>query len=341
MEKGESQIGLMSHGVYLPQTFETAEEVAARSGLSLDEVVFELGIEKKCRPSDADQPIPMAVKAALNALERAPEVDPSNIDVVIWTGEEYKDYVAQTASIRIQEELGARNAWAFDLVGQGVTSLIGLRIARDLMIGDPSVRTVLLVGGTRNIDLVDYTNPNTRWMLATSASGGAMILRRPYPRNHLLGIAVIVDYEMADEVYVPGGGTVYPFSLENLGTELMYFQVAHPDWVETYFAEHMTGRFLEVIRKTIENGGVSGQAPDYLALCHLRPRAHAQMLNSLGIHANQSDPLADVGHHGPNDVIISVDRALRRGLIKPGSRVVMAATGIGFTYAAASLRWGS
>lgn len=336
MKKGESQIGLVSHGVYLPQTFETAEEVAARSGLSLDEVVFELGIEKKCKPSDADQPIPMAVKAALNALERASEVDPSDIDVVIWTGEEYKDYVAQTASIRIQEELGARNAWAFDLVGQGVTSLIGLRIARDLMIGDPSVRTVLLVGGTRNIDLVDYTNPNTRWMLATSASGGAMILRRPYPRNHLLGIVVIVDYEMADEVYVPGGGTVHPFSTRTIGTDLMYYHTPHPQTVHTYLNNRFGQKLVEVIQRAM--GGENGV--DYLALRHLNPRDRARVLKEFDLSSEQSASLENVGHHGPNDPLISLDLALKEGRIHEGDRVVLAAAGIGFTYAAVQLVWG-
>ena len=45
--------------------------------------------------------------------------------MVIWTGEEYKDYIAQTAAIRLQEETECRNAWAFDLVGQGVTTIQG------------------------------------------------------------------------------------------------------------------------------------------------------------------------------------------------------------------------
>ncbi|MCX5907228.1 MAG: hypothetical protein NTY64_08575, partial [Deltaproteobacteria bacterium] len=132
----------------------------------------------------------------------AGNVAAAEIDVVLWTGEEYKDYICQTASIRLQEEVGARKAWAFDLVGQGVTSLIGLRTARALIIGDPSIHTVLLAGGTRNVDLVNYANPNTRWMLPTSASGAALILRRGHSQNQLLSMATSVDPKMADEVYV-------------------------------------------------------------------------------------------------------------------------------------------
>ena len=144
-----------------------------------------LGIERKCKPTPEDQPIPMAVKAAKQAFERAGGIKPEEVDLVLWTGEEYKDYIAQTASIRVQEETGCRNAWAFDLVDQGVTTVLGLRIARDMMIGDQTIKTVLLAGGTRNVDLVDYTNPDTRFMLPFSASGGAVLLRRGHERQYL------------------------------------------------------------------------------------------------------------------------------------------------------------
>jgi 3-oxoacyl-[acyl-carrier-protein] synthase-3 len=340
MIEREFQIGLVSYGIYMPPDFETADEVAARSGLSRDEVLHELGLEKKCRPSDEDQPVPMAVRAATEALKGTSEFTPEDIDVVIWTGEEYKDYVAQTASIRLQEEVGARNAWAFDLVGQGVTLLIGIRNARDLMIGDPSIKTVLLAGGTRNVDLVDPRNPHTRWMLATSASGGAMILRQGHPSNPLLGMAAIVNGDMADEVYVPGGGTVHPFNPENLGTELMYFQVAHPEALRSYLTRRLPARLAEVVQRTMANAGLSGKPPDYLALRHLRPWERNRVLDALDLDMTRTDTLADVGHHGSNDVLISLDRGLKKGAIRDGSKVALAAAGIGFTYAAALLQWG-
>jgi len=336
----EYSLGLVSYGLYLPAGFETAEEIAGRSGLSRERVVRELGIEKKCLPAAQDLPVIMAVKAARQALERAGEIDPAEIDVVIWAGDEYKDYIAQTAGIRVQEEVGARNAWAFDLIGQGTTLLVGLRTAQSLMIGDPSVRTVLLAGGTRNIDLVDYVNPNTRWMIPASASGAALLLRRRHPRNRLWGTAFSVDPEMADEVFVPGGGTVRPFSPDILNTNAMFFQVARPQEVEAYLAERLAPRLMGLINRTLAQAGFTGQNPDYLALRHLPPRERARVLEGLGLRGEATDDLADVGHHGPNDVIISLDRGLKREAVTDGSRVLLAAAGIGFTYATALIQWG-
>ena len=337
----QQRLGLMSYGIYLPRGFETARTIAARSGLSPQQVTAEWGIEKKIIPGPQDQPVAMAVKAAQEALRKAQSMHPDEIDVVIWTGEEYKDYIAQTASIRIQEEVGARRAWAFDLIGQGVTSLIGLRTAQDLMIGDSSVRTVLLAGGTRNIDLVDYADPHTRWMLDASASGTAIVTRRGYSRNRLLTAAFRVDPEMADEVYVPGGGTMIPFTPETVDSPSRFFQVNHPDITESYLSNNLPSRLIEIVRKTMATSGFSGQSPDYLALRHLRPKERAQILAALAVREEHSDPLTDIGHHGPNDVILSLDRALQRGIVKSASKVVLAAAGIGFSYAAALIQWGS
>ena len=335
MEEPAFQLGLVSYGLYLPSGFETAEEVAARAGLTPTEVIA-LGIQRKHMPSDEDQPTSMAVKAAKQAFERAGCVTPEEVDLVLWTGEEYKDYIAQTASIRLQEEVGCRNAWAFDLVDQGITTVLGIRVARDMMMGDQSIHTVLLAGGTRNVDLVDYTNPTTWWMLPFSASGSALLLRRGYSRNVVLGTAFLIDPDMADEVYVPGGGTMYPFSPENLGTKIMYYNTPHPQTVFTYLSSRFAMRLIEAI----QSAAGAGRSVDYLALRHLPPRDREQVLRELGLSPDQSVSLEEVGHHGANDPLISLDLALSRGSIPDGARVVLASAGIGFSYAAAAVLWG-
>jgi 3-oxoacyl-[acyl-carrier-protein] synthase-3 len=328
-------MGIVSYGLYTPPDFETAKEVAARSGLTLEDVK-RLGIEQKCLPSRDDQPVVMAVKAARQAMDRAQAVAPSDVDVVIWTGEEYKDYVAQTPSIRLQEEVGCRNAWAFDLVGQGVTSIQGLRVARDLMTGDETIRTVLVAGGTRNIDLVDYQNPHTRFLLAASASGGAMLLRRDHPQNTVLDTAFRVDPEMADQVFVPGGGTEIPFSPDNLDSEIMFYRATDPESLDAYLKERWTEALGEIANRVL-----AGREPDYLALRHLSPGDRRSVLNRLGLGPEQSARLDAWGHHGTNDVILSLDLGLKSGAVRDGSRVVMVSGGIGFTYAAALIRWGT
>jgi 3-oxoacyl-[acyl-carrier-protein] synthase-3 len=327
-------IGIVSYGLYLPDRVESAEEIAARCGMTVD-ALHALGIRQRCLPSDDDQPVTMAVKAAQKALESADNLDPMQVDVVIWTGEEYKDYIAQTPSIRLQEETGCKNAWAFDLVAQSVTLIQGLRVARDLIAGDDSIQTVLLAGGTRNIDLVDCQNPDTRFLLPCSASGGAMIIRRDHGRNTLLDTAFLVDAEMADEVYVPGGGTEKPFSPENLNTEVMYFQTPRPEKVAGYLKQRWAAALGDTALRLEANDNTQ-----YLALRHLAPSDRKKVLETLGLASRQSIDLGDYGHHGTNDPLISLDLGLKQHAVKGGDIVTLLTGGIGFTYAAASVLWG-
>jgi len=129
-----TSVGIVSYGLYLPAAVESAEALAGRSVLSIEQW-HALGVRQKCRPSREDQPVVMAARAAEQAFAAADSVTPPEVDVLIYTGEEYKDYIAQTASIRLQEELGCGNAYAFDLVGQGVTTIVGLRVAHDMICG--------------------------------------------------------------------------------------------------------------------------------------------------------------------------------------------------------------
>ena len=328
------RFGMAGYGLCLPQQLETESELMDRTGLDR-ETLAALGLRSRYRPSPEDQPVPMAEKAALQAFERAGTITPEMVDLVLWTGEEYKDYIAQTASIRLQEAIGCRRAWAFDLVGQGVSLLHGLRVARDIMIGDRDLQTVLLAGGTRNIDLVDQRRPETRFLLPYSASGAAMILQRGVLNNELVDVRLKADPVMADEVCVPGGGTQRPFSAENIGAPEMFFQVARPEVLGNYLDTVWPERLLDITRDLLD-----GIRPDYLALRHLAPACRTRVLQGLGLGDQHSASLEHAGHHGSNDVLLSLELGHRQGLIKAGDRVVLLSGGIGFNYGAALIRWG-
>ena len=326
--------GIVSYGLYLPKNRQSAEELAAEIGVDAAEIRA-LGIEEKPVPGPEEQPVSMAAKAAGQAFERAGGITPQDVDLVIWTGEEYKDYIAQTAAIRLQEEVGCKKAWAYDLVGQGVTPVVGMRVARDMMISDETISTVLLAGGTRNIDLVDPKRGDTRFLLTYSASGAAMILRRGHAENVLLNVSVSTDPQMADEVYVPGGGTEIPFAENNLNSDLMFFQVQHPEKVVAYLDDVFVRRLAQEASHCL-----NGDKADYLALRHMNPARRRKVLEALGISEDKSASLVRLGHHGGNDAVLSLDKGLNDGIIKPGSVVVMVTAGIGYTYAAATVKWG-
>src|SRR5690625_1639773 len=141
----------------------TAEEIARKSGLPEWVVREKLGISSKPVPGPDDQPVQMGVRAAEAALQQA-GLTPADVDVVIGITEEYKEYPVWTASIKLAHDLGARRAYAYDLGQKCGTSVLALKQARDLLRADRHVNTVLIAGGYRNGDLIDYRDENVRFM---------------------------------------------------------------------------------------------------------------------------------------------------------------------------------
>ena len=110
---------LIRSAVWLPEGYEDAKYIAEQSGIPQDVVEKKMGIIKKCRAPLDCHPSQMAINAAKLALEG---IDPESIDLVIWTGSEYKDYHVWSAGIFVQRELGLKKAWAFDITF-GLTKL--------------------------------------------------------------------------------------------------------------------------------------------------------------------------------------------------------------------------
>src|SRR5690606_37317920 len=100
-----------------------------------------------------------------------------------------------------------RRAWAFDVSQRCGMFILGLKLAKDMMLADPSVRTVLLAGGYRNADLVDYRNERTRFLFNLAAVAGVSILRRCLSRNEVLGGHIITDGSFSEDVVIRAGGT--------------------------------------------------------------------------------------------------------------------------------------
>jgi 3-oxoacyl-[acyl-carrier-protein] synthase-3 len=219
-------------GVYLPEARMGADEIAAASGLPEWVVRDKLGIECKPKPGPDDHPVRMGVWAAQAALARA-GVDAQDIDVVISITEEYKEYPVWTAGIKLAHDLGARRAYAYDLGQKCGSGVLALKQARDLIMADESVNTVLVAGGYRNGDLIDFTDPNVRFMYNLGAGGAAAVVQRSAEGHEILHSAIITDGSFSLDVLVPVGGTAAPLTADN--THRYRLEVADPQQMKARF----------------------------------------------------------------------------------------------------------
>ncbi|WHT47922.1 3-oxoacyl-ACP synthase [Sporosarcina thermotolerans] len=330
-------VGIVSTGVYIPETKMTAAEIAERANLPVDVVKQKMGITEKPIPGEHDHTVAMGIWAAREAMRKG-QIEPKEIDVIIYIGEEHKEYPLWTAAIKMQEEIGAYHAWAFDVALRCGTTIMAIKVAKSLMVADPSIRTVLLAGD-RNGDFIDYENERTRFMFNLGAGGAAMILRRDHMENIILETELITDGSFSEDVVVPVGGTKRPLTTEDLDNGLYRLDVLDPVGMKTRLEQKSMQNFLQVIRGSLQKSGYTEKEIDYLAILHMKRSAHDYVLRELGLTDDQSIYLHEFGHIGQMDQILSLELAQSAGKLKDGDLAVLVSAGIGYAWGAVTVKW--
>lgn len=328
-------------GVYLPEARLSAADIAAASGLPLWVVTDKMGLASKPRPGPNDHPTAMGVWAAEQALAQA-GVRADEVDVVISITEEYKEYPVWTAGIKLAYDVGARNAYAYDLGQKCGTGVLALKQAKDLLVADDSVNTVLIAGGYRNGDLIDFSDPKVRFMYNLGAGGAAAVVQRGdsssrHKGHEVLGSSILTDGSFSLDVLVPVGGTKTPLTAENLKDYRL--QVPDPQGMKERLEQSSLDNFLKVIHRAVDKSGLQITDIDYLAMLHMKRSAHDWVLEQLGLSAEQSIYLSDYGHLGQVDQFLSLELAQQQGKLKTGDLVVLVAAGVGYVWNALCLRW--
>ena len=97
---------------------------------------------------------------------------------MIWCGAQHKDYPCWLAGLYVADQIGAKNAWSFDMEAMCGSMMAALDIAKSLIIARGDLETVLLVSGYRDNDLIDLKEPATRFMLDIGSGASALVLRK-------------------------------------------------------------------------------------------------------------------------------------------------------------------
>jgi 3-oxoacyl-[acyl-carrier-protein] synthase-3 len=339
-------MGIVSTAVHFPDGYLTSADIAEASGFPERVVVEKLGITRKYVAGPDDHPNAMAVLAAREAIEKA-EIDPAEIDVVLCTTEEFKEYNLWTAGIDLAYEVGAVNAWGMDMHMRCATSIAALTTAKGLLAQDPDIDTILIGGGYVVSRFIDFSNPRTSFLWNIGAGAGAMVVRRDHPRNRVLGTHLISDGSMSRHVLVPASGTVEHPTPEAIAAGRFFFDLLEPNAMKARLGEVSMDNWMRCVDEALRKSGhkVDGTSYsradlDYLNMLLVKPSAHAELLRLLGLRADQSVYLGDIGHIGEQDSIISMVEGERAGRLKDGDLMAILGAGIGYVWGAAIVQWG-
>ena len=340
-------MGIVSTGTYFPDTYITAREIAEQSGLSEWVVKEKLGIERKFIADPKIHPNEMAVHAARKAIEKA-DIDPLDIDVVIGTTEEWREYLLWTTAIDLAYEIGAMNAWGIDVHTRCATTVAALKLARSLMADDPKIDTILVGGGYATSHFIDFTDVDTSFLFNIGAGAGAMIVKRDWPENRVLGTHLIADGSMSRHVIVPASGTMQHPTDGAVDDGEFKFRLVEPEAMKTRLGEVSIRNWLACADISLEKSGTKTDGTpytradiDFFNMSLVKPSAHREILGHLGLTEEQSVYMSSIGHIGEQDAIINIEAGIEQGRLKSGDTMVIVAAGIGYVWAGAIVQWGA
>jgi 3-oxoacyl-[acyl-carrier-protein] synthase-3 len=328
-----TRVSLAATSAYLPERWMPAAEVAVASGIPEQVLVEKFALRGKHIAAGDEHVSDMSVSACEALLEEA-DVDPESIDVVMYFGSMWKDYAVWQAAPWIAHRLGAGNAYAVEYDNVSCGTPVALRLARDMLVAEPELQNVLLVGACRESYLLDYGNERSRFMFNFGDGAAAALLVKGGERNELLGSYGLTDGSLSLHVKVARGGSVH------MNDGYAFLDVDDPAAMKEQLDQTSLKQFVRVAEGALERSGLRLGDVSFLCALHMKHSMHVALCESLGIDLERAEVLDDTGHMSGVDTLLSLDRAARAGRVSDGDVVLLLAAGTGYTWAASVVRWG-
>lgn len=333
-------IGIAGYATYLPSGRLTSADLAERTGIPEPVLREKFGIHEKAKAAPDEHPSGMALRVAHACLQQT-GLTGADLDAVIYFGSEYKDHYVWVLSTWLIEALGARRAFGFDMYAVCTGLIVALRTAIDMMRGNPALQNVLLVGASKESDLLDYGDQLSRFLFNFGDGAGAVLLRRAHSRHVVLSTDFVVDGRFSRCVQVPSVGTRALSETGHFGsTRKPAFVVHEPAKMKEELDPVSVSNFVRVIRGALQRAGCMPADVDFFGLLHAKRSYILSILDNLGIPENKAPYRWDTGHIQALDPLIALQRAEQNGQVREGSLVVLASAGAGYSWGAAVIRWG-
>jgi len=175
-------------GCYSPPRVLSNQDLERMVDTSNEWIVSRVGIEERRIAAPEIATSDMAVEAARAALEQR-GIAASELDAILVCTVT-PDMMFPSTACLVQDRLGAKGAWGFDLVAACSGFIYGLTTAAHLIQGG-SHKKVLVIGADTMSRIIDYTDRNTCVLFGDGA--GAMLLEAGEEGEGFLGFLNEID----------------------------------------------------------------------------------------------------------------------------------------------------
>lgn len=316
-------------GAYVPD-FVLSNKVLETMVDTNDEwITTRTGIKERRILKDADKGTSfLAIKAAQDLIAKA-NIDPLEIDMIIMATATADMPVASTG-VYVATEIGATNAFAYDLQAACSSFLYGMSTAA-AYVQSGRYKKVLLIGADKMSSIVDYTDRATCIIFGDGA--GAVLFEPNYEGLGLQDEYLRSDGVGRDFLKIPAGGSLIPTTLETVQNN-QHNIIQDGKTVFKYAVTNMADASELILkRNNLTNEDVSWLVPH---------QANKRIIDATASRMNleESKVLMNIERYG-NTTSATLPLVLNdfEHLFKKGDNIIFAAFGGGFTWGSIYLKW--
>jgi len=318
-------------GCYTPPGVLRNEDLEKMVDTSHEWILERTGIIKRHIAPPEMATSDMAVEAARAALN-ARGMEPSEVEAILVCTVT-PDMMFPSTACLVQDRLGIKRAWGFDLVAACSGFVYGLTTAAQMVAAGAHDR-ILVIGADTMSRIINYKDRTTCVLFGDGA--GAMLIEPAGEQEvGFVDFNNLIDGSGAPFLNMPAGGSRLPASHETVDKCLHY---VHQDGQQVF--KYAVRTMYETCRELLERNGLSARDVGAFIPHQANKRIVTAAAERLGIPEDRV--ILNIGQYG-NTTAATIPLATRdavcQGKLKKGDLVLFAAVGAGYTAGVNLWRW--
>jgi 3-oxoacyl-[acyl-carrier-protein] synthase III len=318
-------------GTYVPPDVITNKDLEKLVDTNDQWIVDRTGIRERHKLAAGLGTSDMCVEAAKKCLA-ARGIQPSEVEAIL-VGTVTPDMMFPSTACLVQDKIGAKGAWGFD-VSAGCSGFVFALQAGAKLVESGAHAKVLVIGADANTRMTNYADRSTCVLFG---DGAGAVLLEPAEAGEigLIDFVHEVDGSGGVALNLKGGGSLHPATHETIDAGMHFI---HQDGQAVY--KFAVRKMAEVTTRVLERNGVTGADLD----CFIPHQANKRIITATADRLGM-DPerviinIEKYGNTSGGTIPLAMETAIEQGKLKKGDLVLLAAVGAGFTVGAALLRW--
>ena len=318
-------------GTYVPPRLLTNADLERMVDTSDEWIMTRVGIRERHIAEKGIASSDLAAEASRRALAQR-GLQPTDIQAII-VGTVTPDMLFPSTACMVQNKLGAKGAWGFDLSAACSAFVYSLQVGAQF-IASGAHKRVLAIGSDVMSSIIDYTDRATCVIFGDGA-GAAILEPAENDSEGFIDFIHEVDGSGGQFLYMPGGGSLHPTSKDTIAKKMHY---VHQDGQQVF--KFAVRKQTELCQRLLERNGLTGADIDVFIPHQANLRIINATADRLGLRPESVIVNIDrYGNTTAGTIPLAMNTAIEEGKLKKGSLVLLASVGAGFTIGAALLRW--